>query len=432
MRRAANAFTQSTQTPTLVTISTTTTHCRMVPILARFLTPLLCLVAALVALPHASDVPGEQLASLPYVICALAALIALIAHQGRELATALLAILCYWLIRNHLQAALSTQPAGQIFSLLALWLPIAIGALLLLPDTSWRHPSGIIAVLAAPLTALLMSGLFAINPLWFGDQASALLATSFHGLKLPTLAAFLFIGVSLLAVFRLLWRNNYADSSLLGCALLTGITLGWFQLANISAVLFATIGLVLLINQVLSFLHIGYRDELTQIANRRALHKAAKELRSNYSLAMVDIDHFKKINDKHGHDLGDQVLKVVAGKLRQVGSGGKVFRYGGEEFCLLFNGKNAEQTEEELEKLRQTIAEYDMVMRDKHSRPRRQKNGIKKRGATPRKSNIRITVSMGLADSSVADGAFERVMKAADNALYGAKRSGRNRLKVAA
>ncbi|MCV6605996.1 MAG: GGDEF domain-containing protein, partial [Porticoccaceae bacterium] len=331
----------------------------MVPILARFITPLLCLTAALVALPHTSGISGEQLAALPYVLCALATLIALIAHQGRELATALLAILCYWLIQNHLQASLSSQPAGQIFALLSLWLPIAIGALLLLPDTSWRHSSGLIAVLAAPLTALLISGLFAINPLWFSDQANALLATSFHGLKLPTLPAFLFIGVSLLAVFRLLWRNNYADSSLLGCALLMGITLGWFQLANISAVLFTTIGLVLLINQVLSFLHIGYRDELTQIANRRALHKAARELRSNYSLAMVDIDHFKKINDKHGHDLGDQVLKVVAGKLRQVGSGGKVFRYGGEEFCLLFNGKNAEQTEEELEKLRQTIAEYD-------------------------------------------------------------------------
>ncbi|UTW45855.1 GGDEF domain-containing protein [bacterium SCSIO 12696] len=396
------------------------------------MTPLLCLAAALVVLPQAATVDREQLAPLPYVICALATLIALLAQQARELAAAVLALLSYWIIRNYLQLSLNTEPAGQVFSVLSLWLPVAIIALLLLPDTSLRHPSGITAILAAPLTTLLITGLFALNPLWFSEQSNALLATSFHGLRLPTLSAFLFISAFLVAMARLLWRNNYADSSLLGCALLAGATLGWFQLANISAVMFSAIGTLLLINQVSSFLHIGYRDELTQIANRRALHKAARELRSNYSLAMVDIDHFKKINDKHGHDLGDQVLKVVAGKLREVGSGGKAFRYGGEEFCLLFNGKNAEQIEAELEKLRQAIAEYDMVMRDRSNRPRRQKSGIKKRGATRRKSNIRITVSMGLADNTVDDGAFERVMKAADNALYGAKRSGRNRLKVAA
>ena len=63
---------------------------------------------------------------------------------------------------------------------------------------------------------------------------------------------------------------------------------------------------------------------------------------------MVDIDHFKKFNDRYGHDAGDEVLRMVAGQLGLVGLGGKVFRYGGEEFTVIFVGKTAERVEEEL------------------------------------------------------------------------------------
>lgn len=368
---------------------------------------------------------------LPYILCGLAILMALLSNHVRELTLAITVLITYWLIRSFLQASLTSQPAGQVFSLLSIGFPLAIIAISLLPETGWRHPAGILKTFTAPLLVLLCVALFQLSPDWFTAASDAMMADAFYFLKISTLSHTLFITAAVGALVLLLWRGGNTESSLLGCSLLCCATLGWFQLPAISATLFSCCGLLLVVNQVRDLLNLSYRDELTQIANRRALHSAARSLGNNYSLAMVDIDHFKKINDNYGHDVGDQVLRIVAGKLKSVGSGGRVYRYGGEEFCILFRGKNVEEITPELEELRKMIAEYDMVMRNKHTRPGKATKGVKKRGATRRKSDLRITVSMGLADSQTADGLFKSVMKVADNALYGAKRSGRNRIQVA-
>ena len=173
----------------------------------------------------------------------------------------------------------------------------------------------------------------------------------------------------------------------------------------------------------------GFYDELTQIGNRRALLAALKTAGNHYSLAMVDADHFKKINDRFGHDLGDQALKVIASCISNTG-GARAFRYGGEEFCLLFKGKSREEVADSLEQVRQSIANYDMVIRDKKHRPTEQTEGKKKRGASKRHSNLRLTVSVGVVDSSDG-GSFEQLIKLADRALYKAKAGGRNRLAFA-
>jgi diguanylate cyclase (GGDEF)-like protein len=60
-----------------------------------------------------------------------------------------------------------------------------------------------------------------------------------------------------------------------------------------------------------------------------------------FTIAMLDIDHFKRFNDTYGHEVGDQVLKMVAAKLGQVRKGGRAFRYGGEEFALVFPNRSA-------------------------------------------------------------------------------------------
>ena len=62
-----------------------------------------------------------------------------------------------------------------------------------------------------------------------------------------------------------------------------------------------------------------------------------------YVLAMADVDHFKSFNDTHGHDTGDQVLKLVAARLAQVKGGGRAFRYGGEEFTVLFPDRTLDE-----------------------------------------------------------------------------------------
>src|SRR5207302_1408861 len=80
--------------------------------------------------------------------------------------------------------------------------------------------------------------------------------------------------------------------------------------------------------------HMAYQDSLTGLPARRALNEALLRLGGHYSVAMIDVDHFKRINDRHGHDVGDQVLRIIAAKLAQVPGGGKAYRYGGEEFAV--------------------------------------------------------------------------------------------------
>jgi diguanylate cyclase (GGDEF)-like protein len=247
------------------------------------------------------------------------------------------------------------------------------------------------------------------------------------GLKVSTAAGLLFLLSFPLGVALPLLMQEQLDTSLPGCILFGFITMSWFGLPHISAIMFSAAGLLLIVNQTHSLLNLVYRDELTQIANRRALLRDVRNMGSHYALAMVDVDHFKKINDNYGHDVGDQVLKAVASKLRKVAGGGKAYRYGGEEFCLLFRGRQSPQILDFLEDLRHTVANYDMATRDKKSRPRLQKTGERKRGASRREGNIRVTVSMGVADSEDALH-FEGVLKAADSAMYRAKEGGRNQI----
>ena len=105
----------------------------------------------------------------------------------------------------------------------------------------------------------------------------------------------------------------------------------------------------------------AYRDELTSLPSRRALNQLMLSLGRKYSIAMLDIDHFKKFNDTHGHDVGDEVLRMVASKIAKVTGGGKPFRYGGEEFTVIYKGKTPDQVEAHLDALRKTIENYQML-----------------------------------------------------------------------
>ncbi|MDD2384757.1 MAG: GGDEF domain-containing protein [Sulfurospirillaceae bacterium] len=165
----------------------------------------------------------------------------------------------------------------------------------------------------------------------------------------------------------------------------------------------------------------AYIDTLTGIPGRRALEEAFLRLSSHYTIAMVDIDFFKKFNDKFGHDIGDDVLKLIATELSHVKNGGKVFRYGGEEFTVLFRGKKKEDCILALEEIRESIFKRGFVLRDKE-RPTKAPHPIREKKAIKKE---RLTVSIGVASSSKGKSP-EEIVKIADNALYQAKESGRN------
>src|SRR2546428_5747731 len=134
----------------------------------------------------------------------------------------------------------------------------------------------------------------------------------------------------------------------------------------------ATACLILIAAVVEASYHMAYEDSLTGLPARRALNEALLRLGGHYTLAMAGVDHFKNINDRHGHDVGDQVLKMVAAKLALVGGSGRAFRYGGEEVAVLFPGKSVEECLQELETLRQTLEGTRVSLRIR-SRPRRQR-----------------------------------------------------------
>jgi diguanylate cyclase (GGDEF)-like protein len=139
---------------------------------------------------------------------------------------------------------------------------------------------------------------------------------------------------------------------------------------------------------------------------------------------MVDVDHFKRFNDEHGHDVGDQLLRMVGARLADIGGGGRAFRYGGEEFAVLFQGKDVDEVRGHLEALRRTIEGSPFTLRGL-GRPR-----VRPEAPAPAadRQRIAVTVSIGAASADGHEPGAEEVVRAADQALYRAKQAGRNRV----
>ena len=201
----------------------------------------------------------------------------------------------------------------------------------------------------------------------------------------------------------------------------------WAGASGVYALFIGACGVILLAALLQESHQLAFRDQLTGLPGRRALEERLRSLDGGYAIAMVDVDHFKKFNDTHGHDIGDQVLKLVGRRLAEVGAGGTAYRYGGEEFSVLFPHAGMAHAQPALEAIRDSIEKYRMAVRGA-DRPRKGEEGVKRRGeATPEKV-LSVTVSIGVAAPSQEHRTPHQVIKAADAALYRAKQAGRNRV----
>ncbi len=157
-------------------------------------------------------------------------------------------------------------------------------------------------------------------------------------------------------------------------------------------------------------------DSLTEIANRAALKEQMNVSFENlnrhndtFSLLMIDIDYFKKINDTYGHVVGDRILKGLSLKLKtNTRVGDFVARYGGEEFAIIVVKAGVEQAKKIAEKLRISVESSKFVIDNQR---------------------LAITISLGVAEAIENDG-MDDLVKRADKALYVAKKNGRNRVEV--
>ncbi len=169
----------------------------------------------------------------------------------------------------------------------------------------------------------------------------------------------------------------------------------------------------------------AYSDELTGLPARRALNDLLGAIGPPYAVAMVDIDHFKRFNDTYGHQAGDQLIRKVAAVLADAPRGGRPFRYGGEEFAVVFPGLSAGEAALHLEALRKAIGAVSFAVRGPD---RRGRGRSRPRPDASARGHVGVTVSIGVADSAGAGATPADVVRAADDALYRAKRAGRNRL----
>lgn len=217
-------------------------------------------------------------------------------------------------------------------------------------------------------------------------------------------------------------RYRAVESGLLWTLIPSLIAFRFGASTHLGGMFFATGGLGLIIALLETSYKMAYHDELTQLPSRRALNEALLKLPETYSIAMLDIDHFKKFNDSYGHEAGDHALRLVASRLARIAGGGRAYRYGGEEFAVLFPGKPPEEVFVYLDRMRKIIEQSSFVVR---GRDRRTNKAGKTRGFSVKKET-NVTVSIGMAASDGSRLTPAEVLRIADHALYRAKARGRN------
>ena len=357
---------------------------------------------------------------LPPLVLGAGALIALRFGRGR-LVWGLVAVAPFWA-----WGALGAPGGG--------WGPVLLsGSALVLLAVAGTRERGMADLRAGHPAALglLVAGLLALAQ-WRLDPAELLpdlssLAGDLSWSGLPATAALVVVGILLVLVALALFRADpLVRGALWALVALWGATVLAARAPTL--VLVAGAGAALTTGALEAIFSAAFRDALTGLPSRRALDEHLSGLPADAVVAMVDVDHFKQFNDTYGHATGDQVLAMVGRRLAEVG-GARAFRYGGEEFTLVFAGRPVDDVVPVLERLREAIAATTFTVRAP-DRPAG-KRGKARRGAGGGTVTLGVTVSIGVAVRGAAETPGALVARA-DAALYAAKKGGRDRVSLAA
>lgn len=320
-------------------------------------------------------------------------------------------------------------PARTVFNAAALLIPVNLALVALLTERDVLHPRNLrIAGLVG--VEIVLTAAVAVMPSWDlhrSLEATLVDAAWINGLGLPQPALFAFLACGLLLLARYAMQPGPSRGGYLWALIAAWGALGLGSIGPGSSLLFSAGVVALIISEAETSHVMAFYDELTGLPGRRSLQDYLDGLTGPYVAAMVDVDRFKTFNDTYGHDVGDQVLKMVASRLAGAGGGSRAFRYGGEEFTLLYPGRQVEEVLPRLEMLRRAIEETGFFLRD-DDRPERKPEDPTSISAS--RERVRVTVSIGAAQGDVSADEPEEVLKDADRALYAAKRGGRNRVRV--
>jgi diguanylate cyclase (GGDEF)-like protein len=367
---------------------------------------------------------------LPYAVWVTGALLGWRFNRSRVVFAVLVLALAEWsLWRWAVHGALAAPGGRLIRGAVAVLLPLNLLGLALAKERGVFTVRGISRMLIIACQAVAVALVLRANETGAIHYLEFPIFPWLQSIQppLPQLALIASAMAIVVLAFRALRMRNAIDIGLLWALLTSLLGLCWPWTGQTSSLFLVAGGLILLVAVIESSHAMAFRDELTGLPTRRALNETLLQLSSHYTIAMVDIDFFKRFNDRYGHDVGDQVLRMVAGTLSTVGGGGKVFRYGGEEFTVVFPGMNREEAVDHLECLRAAVASSPFVIRGR-ARPARKPERARNKAKPGRKVNI--TISIGVSERTDQLNTPHQVIKTADRALYRAKKTGRNRVAI--
>lgn len=339
-------------------------------------------------------------------------------RRGRLAVASLVVGISNYLVRGPLTDSIG----GSGTTALMLIVPVLLAVLSLLPERPVGHTQTLVLVVAVLILGVATAVTHgAVAPV-VGPGVSSDLQDFFSA---PDVARLVFLIAGAFIALAFAARREAYEGALLWVLAAAAIALMPGQGTAAGTLAFAAAQVVLLLGVIEDSYRLAYHDSLTELPSRRAMEEALHNLEGDFAIAMVDVDHFKRFNDRHGHKAGDEALRMVATELRKVKGGGRAFRYGGEEFVILFPGATPTAAREHLEMVRSSVAARKFALRAP-DRPRKRPNRPKKAKQPVRL--ISVAVSIGVAGPNARHSTPETVLRAADRALYRAKSSGRNRV----
>lgn len=358
----------------------------------------------------------------PYAIMVIGGFVSLWLNRIQPLLVLLSVLLVNVLFSYYAPSEQVSIAQSVLFPVVSLMLPLNLFLWSSLPEKGVQNRSFNSLILAIfVIQAMFVYWLMNELPLHLIESISlpVLPDLKLYHLSFASSLAFLLAGFVLSLKLNYQKQLRVFNHSVVFILLLMAFALNQYTQEGVLAWISSVVGLMVVLSLVFDAHHIAYTDELTGLKGRRALNESFMGLGKRYAIAMVDIDHFKNFNDTYGHDVGDLVLKMVASILDTV-QGGKAYRFGGEEFTLVFSNKSVDKVNEELERLRVAVANEVIYLNPKsNAKPTKNK-------AQPKP--VSVTISLGLAEPSSEHSTPEEVLKFADEGLYKAKKQGRNKL----
>jgi diguanylate cyclase (GGDEF)-like protein len=398
-----------------------------------FFVPTAILIATWFLIPHLHRLPPGQLDLVmlaPYIMSTMGLFLSVHFHRGRPFMVLLMLVCFYWCSQTIFLSRPFEPALNPLFQAFILLTPVNMALFTIMRERGVFSSAGRMRFIFFVTQALAVLWLFKQH---FFDLVPYIARSYIQwpfitSLFVPQLAlvvgAFSFTLITALALLR----QTPIDTGMLGALIAFIVACNWITNRD-TLVAFNSAGALILTMSVLrDSYNMAFRDDLTGMPSRRSLNENLHGLGRRYTVAMLDVDHFKQFNDNYGHDVGDQVLKMVARKMMAVGGGGKAYRYGGEEFTIIFSRCRLNDALPHLEALREAIAEYRLALRSE-DRPINQKHGKGSRGNRAGRGDgayASVTVSIGVAESNEELKNADEIMKAADKALYKAKNRGRN------